>query len=211
MQGGESCLMISRLTDPFDIEAAVAEQRRRLKHKGQPESWADVGTVYEDQYIRIIRDAVRFETGATGTYIRIEFQPGSAGGVVIIPRHDEQFLLVDHYRYATGSSHLEFPRGFLEPNEAPAEGALRELLEETGAAGTAKYLGHFYADSGLIAAPVHVYQVEVGSVLTAETAESITSLVRLDDSAMRAAVAERRINDGMTLAAMAMYLASVSA
>ena len=44
-----------------------------------------------------------------------------------------EIYLVRQYRYALGREFLEIPAGKLEPGEDPAEAALRELAEETGA------------------------------------------------------------------------------
>lgn len=45
-----------------------------------------------------------------------------------------QMILVKQYRHASGRDHLEVPGGSMDPslNETAQEGALREMLEETG-------------------------------------------------------------------------------
>lgn len=47
---------------------------------------------------------------------------------------DGQVILLRQYRHASGEIHIEVPGGSLDPhrNESVEEGALRELLEETG-------------------------------------------------------------------------------
>ena len=55
------------------------------------------------------------------------------GAVVIIPQlEDSRLLLIEQYRFAVGTTLLEFPAGTLEPREAPLECARRELIEEPG-------------------------------------------------------------------------------
>lgn len=44
----------------------------------------------------------------------------------------ECFLMVHQYRQAGKCLTIEFPGGVLDPGETPEEGAVRELLEETG-------------------------------------------------------------------------------
>jgi 8-oxo-dGTP pyrophosphatase MutT (NUDIX family) len=53
-------------------------------------------------------------------------------GVGVVPVLDGQFAMLQCYRHATASQLWEFPRGFIDPGESPAEAALRELTEETG-------------------------------------------------------------------------------
>ena len=55
-------------------------------------------------------------------------------GVAVLPLDDQNNVLtVTQYRYVLGRTLLEIPAGKLDPGEEPADGALRELREETGA------------------------------------------------------------------------------
>ncbi|MFT5290592.1 MAG: ADP-ribose pyrophosphatase [Planctomycetota bacterium] len=55
------------------------------------------------------------------------------GAVAVLPLLDDgNVILVRQYRHAIGDWLLEIPAGRLEPGEAPAEAAIRELEEETG-------------------------------------------------------------------------------
>jgi ADP-ribose pyrophosphatase len=55
------------------------------------------------------------------------------GASVIIPRLGKnQLVLVKQYRHPIEQEIYEFPAGLIEQNEAPLEGAKRELEEETG-------------------------------------------------------------------------------
>ncbi|MCJ8278027.1 MAG: NUDIX hydrolase [Bdellovibrionales bacterium] len=55
--------------------------------------------------------------------------------VNVVPMTKEgEFILIKQYRHASKEMHIEVPGGTLDPhrNESVEEGALRELLEETG-------------------------------------------------------------------------------
>ena len=52
--------------------------------------------------------------------------------VIIIPRYNSSFILVDEFRPALERNILQFPAGRIENNESPIEAAKRELKEETG-------------------------------------------------------------------------------
>ena len=55
------------------------------------------------------------------------------GAVVILPLLDDgRVCFVRNFRVAVGETLIELPAGTLEPNEDPAETAIRELAEETG-------------------------------------------------------------------------------
>ncbi len=54
---------------------------------------------------------------------------------------DGNIVLVRQYRMGTQNLSWEPPGGILDPGENPVDAAARELREETGYAGTARYLG----------------------------------------------------------------------
>ena len=54
---------------------------------------------------------------------------------VIALTPEDEVVLVAQYRHGLDSVTLEIPGGVLEPDEAPADGVMRELKEETGFTG----------------------------------------------------------------------------
>ncbi|MFO1107891.1 MAG: NUDIX domain-containing protein [Bradyrhizobium sp.] len=200
--------MITRLTDESDIERAVAGEKRRLREEKLPEAWADVGVVFEDQYLRIVRDAVKFPSGRFGTYIKIERPNGVKNGVIGIPRMRDSYLLVKHWRYATQCFHLEFPRGFTDFGEEPSDAINREMLEEISAEiVSVQLLGTIFNDTGLMNFPINVYSVEVSKYAIAGTEEGIDGIEVLTEAEIRDRIRFHQINDSLTLAAFSLAMA----
>jgi ADP-ribose pyrophosphatase len=81
------------------------------------------------------------------------------GSVILIPIDSQGMVyFVRQYRHAAGLDMLELPAGTLEPDEAPAQAAARELREETGmAAETLKEIGSFYLAPGYSTEKMHVF------------------------------------------------------
>lgn len=52
--------------------------------------------------------------------------------VIVIPEIDDCFLMVEQWRHGANQLCKEFPGGVIDEGETPEQGALRELLEETG-------------------------------------------------------------------------------
>ena len=52
--------------------------------------------------------------------------------VIVIPELDDCFLMVEQWRHGANQICREFPGGVIDKGETPEQGALRELLEETG-------------------------------------------------------------------------------
>lgn len=81
------------------------------------------------------------------------------GAVAILPWLDEaSIVLIHNYRYTVGRELIEVPAGTLEPDEAPAACAARELEEETGyAAGRIEPFGVFYTTPGITDELMHCF------------------------------------------------------
>lgn len=191
------------LTDPAEVTRAEAADAARLAAAGEPAFMAETGVVYADPYGMIVRDAVR-RAGGYGTYRRF-LAPDDAPGVVILPRHRGDVVLVRHFRHPTRDWHLEIPRGYGTPGSDPAEDARRELREEIGTdAATLTDLGLAYADTGLIGTPVRLFQAELAGPPTATDPEEGISAVELVSPAEFAAlIRDDRITDGFTINAYA--------
>src|SRR5262245_16888096 len=87
--------------------------------------------VYQNKWICLYDDAVRFPDGTMGTYIRLSYH-GNPPGVVIIPQlPDGRLLLLRIFRYAMNEESLEFPRGGGQVGKKVEQLATEELQEET--------------------------------------------------------------------------------
>ena len=85
---------------------------------------------YSGPLFTVHSDEVRLPNGNTSVREVIEH----VDGVAVLPLDEHNNVLtVTQYRYVFGKTLLEIPAGKLDPGEAPAAGALRELKEETGA------------------------------------------------------------------------------
>src|SRR5580658_1174794 len=85
--------------------------------------------LYQGNVFRLQRDTV-IEPGGVEAVRDIIVHPGS---VVVLPIFDDgRVLLIRQYRHSVGEFLWELVAGRKEPNETPAVGARRELLEETG-------------------------------------------------------------------------------
>lgn len=65
------------------------------------------------------------------------------GAVLMVPvlRPSGRLVILRQYRAPLDAYVLEFPAGLIDPDEAPAVTAVRELREETGYTGTLRWLG----------------------------------------------------------------------
>lgn len=116
--------------------------------------------VYTGRVINLDIDRVRFPNGSIGELEMIR-HPGASAVVPFLgdpSGEDAQVLLIRQYRYAAEGYLYEVPAGRLDPNEAPADCARRELREETGCeAERVEHLFTMYTTPGFTDERIHLF------------------------------------------------------
>jgi ADP-ribose pyrophosphatase len=116
--------------------------------------------LHTGRIINLDMDEVRFPDGSTGELEMVR-HPGAAAVVPFLSApggSDPQILLLKQYRHAADGYLYEIPAGRLDPGEAPADCARRELQEETGC--TAERVEHlltFYTTPGFTDEVIHLF------------------------------------------------------
>jgi ADP-ribose pyrophosphatase len=130
------------------------------------------------------------------------------GAAVILPILDDgSIVLIRNWRFAVEEMLYELPAGMLEPGEDPAVGAARELTEETGyTAGRLEKLGEFFTGPGTCNERMHAY-LATGLTPGKQRLESYEQIEVevVSDAQARAMVADGRIHDGKTIAALGLW------
>jgi len=192
-----------------DEAAGLSAEAQR--DRGLPAEFGDIGVLYEDSYLKLVKDAVRFPSGRLGTYIRTFAAVEGEGVVVFATAADGRIALVRHYRHGCREWHWEFPRGFAEPGLGGAQNAAKEMQEEVGvAAGTVNFLG--WLDGQDSDHKVGVYHVTADlpeePEVTAEAAEEGIDGIRLVTARqLESMIRAGELTDMFTLSAYAIAVA----
>ncbi len=176
-------------------------------------SWEQVEArvVFDNPRLVVRDDVVRDPGGKTRS-----FTVGVSGDAVyVVPVADDgRIMLIRQHRYPIGHWTLELPAGGVRRGADPLEQAKTELAEETGAAATTwEPLGRFYPMPGRLDAEFFVYLAtgfdgeRLGARQPSED-EWIDEIVLASPAEIRRFVASGELNDGCSLAALALWWAA---
>jgi 8-oxo-dGTP pyrophosphatase MutT (NUDIX family) len=162
--------------------------------------------VFENPYVRVYDDEVRFADGTLGNYLRI-CGPSEAPGVVIVARHRDRVALVRTFRYPIDEHQWAFPRGFAHGPDLEAT-ARAELREELGTEATSiKIIGYVTPDSGLMSSRVAVVLADTVSDREIPIDQLEVEEVRwVRTGELRRMLLDGAIEDGFTLSAFALAI-----
>jgi ADP-ribose pyrophosphatase len=165
---------------------------------------------YSNNYLTVFDDDVEKPEGSRGRYVRIRYQSGRVGIVVVPRRSDGKLFLINVPRYSVQDYSWEFPRGTCDAGEAAASAAKRELFEETGLrAQRLERIGKHWPDGAIMEVEAEVFVAAVPGRADFRSADARREGIRngrwytLDR--LWHMVGRGTIRDGFTLGAMALY------
>jgi ADP-ribose pyrophosphatase len=197
--------LIRIIEDNKEVLEWQEERRKKLQERGDSQNWADIGLVFDDPSILVLRDLVEFPGGYRNGYIRIynrAYLEGGAAGVVVLPEKDGKVLLFQHYRHATRTRHWEILRGFGKPGIDAKTQAINEVGEEiNGDVAELFELGIVYNNTGLEGNPINLFLARMASVGEMEIQEGIENPIWVSVPKLEKMIADGEITDGFTIAA----------
>jgi ADP-ribose pyrophosphatase len=192
------------ITDPIRIKSWQELEKDRLQEMALPVDWSNIGILYEDPYIILLRDLVEFPDKKLSGYARILFRGNLLGGfgIAVLASIDGKILLLRNFRHATRSWNLEIPRGYGEPGITAKENALKELYEETGAdCKSIIELGDIHPNSGLEDISAKLYFACLNIVGLCDINEGIERLLLVTVLELEKMISNNEITDSFTIAA----------
>ena len=157
--------------------------------------------IFDGRILHVRRDTVLLPNGHQSTREVVDHP----GGVCVLALDDqERVLVVPQFRYPYGEVLRELPAGKLEYGEDPAQAAIRELREETGAvAGTFQPLGELYPSPGYCGEIIRMYLArDLSFGDTDPDEDEFLGLERVPFSQLVEQVLSGEIKDAKTIAAV---------
>ncbi len=159
-------------------------------------------SVFEGCLLKVRKDTVRLPNGATSVREYIH-HPGAVVILAFLP--NGKLLFERQFRYPLRQVFLELPAGKIDPSEALAETARRELREETGyLAARWEHLGVMHPCIGYSDERIEIF---VARDLQSEGCQELDhneflEVVELSPEEARQAVFDGRITDAKTITAL---------
>lgn len=162
-------------------------------------------TAFENRWVRLREDAIRYPDGAEGVYAYIE-RPRYA---VVAAVQDGRIWMVEQYRHPLRARSLELPMGVAPGGDAIPieEAAAIELREETGVtAQRLDYVGEIAPAPALIAQTGALFLatgLTEGEQALEDTEQDLVAMA-LPVEEVLARACDGRIRDGATLASLGL-------
>jgi ADP-ribose pyrophosphatase len=160
-----------------------------------------IGVVHADPWIMLVIDPVVMPDGRPGRYARLMTTIDSDGVAVLPITQDGRVLLLNHWRHATQSWHLEIPRGFGEIGVSAEQQASIELMEEMQVEGTMVAMGHLHPDTGRLSGRVALFVALLPRDVVPVHDEGLGTVVEMTVAQFEDAIVDGGITDPFALAA----------
>lgn len=163
--------------------------------------------VYKSEWVNLFVDKIILPNG---TLIEKQHVLDIPNAVVGIVKNDKnEILMVKAYRYILNSSEWELPAGAINENEGNVKALKREVFEETGyKIKNEKELYSYYPSNGISNQVFVVIYAEVDSKEARSSSideTEIEEVTWMKKDELKEMVANKEINDGLTLNALLYY------
>jgi ADP-ribose pyrophosphatase len=166
------------------------------------------GILIEDKLHFVVRDAVKFPSGAVRTELRVIGRTMFDGpsGVVALASRDGKIFLREMFRHATRRWELETTRGQRETGYSSEDAAVKEIGEELGfRVKSIVKLGEVSGDTAILASALPAFWAELEpgpSKDRPESSEAFGKILALSPEQLKMRILNGDIRDGYTLSAL---------
>ena len=201
---GEAEIVTSRR----ELDRIAAECASELKGSALGKGGKRTGILLEDEVRFIVRDALRFPSGATRCEMRIvgKTEYDGPNGVAALCIADGKLVLREIYRHATRSWELETVRGRRESGQTPRQAVRAEVKQELGFPVKRIHpLGTFCPDSAVLSSTLDLFFVELGSGPRRdepEESEAFGRIHHLEPDEVATMILRGKIRDSYTIGAL---------
>jgi ADP-ribose pyrophosphatase len=206
--GDASRGQIEIVTSQKEIRQIESECAADLKGSALGKSGKRLGILLEDDVRMIVRDPLRFPSGAVKCQMRIigktEFD--GPNGVAVVATLGGRFVMREIFRHPTRSMELETTRGRRETGQTASQAARAEVRQELGfTVRKLRRLGSILPETALLSSAIDVFYAELAPGRKKDdpdSGEAFGKIVYLTPAELARRIAAGKIRDGYTVAAL---------
>lgn len=206
VEKGEAEIVTSR-KELNEIESKCASE---LKGSALGKSGKRIGILLEDEVRFIVRDALKFPSGASKCEMRVigKTEYDGPNGVAALCVADGRFVMREIYRHATRSWELETVRGRRESGQTSRQAVRAEVKQELGyPVRRMQRLGMIRPDSAVMSSILEIFLVELGKGPRRdepEDSEAFGRIHRLTYRELGRKILRGEVHDSYTIGALAL-------
>ena len=203
---GEAEIVTSR-RELNEIESECASD---LKGSALGRGGKRIGILLEDEVRFIVRDALKFPSGATKCQTRVigKTEYDGPNGVAALCVSEGRFVLREIYRHATRSWELETVRGRRESGQTSRQAVRAEVKQELGyPVKRMQRLGLIRPDSAVMSSILEIFLVELGKGARRddpEDSEAFGRIHRLTYRELSRKILSGEVHDSYTIGALTL-------
>lgn len=165
--------------------------------------------IYESSWVNLYADRVEFPGGRViDRHHFVHFEQDSVAALA--ENADGQLLMVESYRYTTGTIEWELPAGRIEQNELALEGGKREVMEESGYnSDNHRPLYTFFGLIGISNIQHHIIHCHTREQVANFDTNEVRSVRWFSRQEIEELIDRKVIRDAYTLIALLMWLRGV--
>lgn len=201
---GEIEVVTSR-REQKEIEAECAAD---LKGSALGKGGKRIGILLEDEVRMVVRDALKFPSGATQCQMRIigKTEYDGPNGIVALCLLDGRFLLRETFRHPTRAFELETLRGRRERGQTARQAVRMEVKQELGySVKRIHALGRLCPETAIMSSTLEVFLAELRSGPRRddpEDTEAFGRIHRLSANDLAERILRGEVRDGYTVGAL---------
>jgi ADP-ribose pyrophosphatase len=199
---------IEIVTSRHELKRIEAECAGDLSGSALGKGGKRIGILLEDEVRMVVRDALKFPTGATRCQMRIigKTEYDGPNGIVALCVLDGRFLLRETYRHPTRAWELETLRGRRETGRTSRQTVRMEVKQELGYSVKRMHaLGRICPETAIMSSTLDVFLAELRSGPRRdepEESEAFGRIHRLRPRDLADRIMTGEIRDGYTIAAL---------
>ena len=198
------------VTSKRELNEIESECASDLKGSALGRGGKRIGILLEDEVRFIVRDALKFPSGATKCQMRVigKTEYDGPNGVAALCVSEGRFVLREIYRHATRSWELETVRGRRESGQTSRQAVRAEVKQELGyPVKRMQRLGLIRPDSAVMSSILEIFLVELGKGPRRddpEDSEAFGRIHRLTYRELSRKILSGEVHDSYTIGALTL-------